>query len=321
MKAKKEETVKKSVKKTTPFKQTRKPKVEEARVEVDVMDEDETVETQMSQPVAKRFIKPSFPDSKIRVSEIIERFTDGTFDYMYSIEMNRQLSTTHVHKLTREIRELYDLIGDKAVVPIYVVVKTFKDKDIAYVLDGQHRVQASIDLLNTEGIDIEITMINLDGNNLDPQDLVTIISTLNSSSLKWKNLTYIELFAKMGAKGYDKLLTLLKHPSKKYFASNLAALYTGSERGLSILKKGGKLNLTEGNRRKEQFDEIVDFLPKEAMKAHTLRAITTLLMMPEYNHEDFIQKFGRFASTSKKINTFPVYEKELLDKMKEMILS
>jgi hypothetical protein len=257
----------------------------------------------------------------MKVSEIIEKFTNGTFDFMYSVEMNRQLSTTHVHKLTREIKELYNLIGDKAIIPIYVVVRTVKDKDITYVLDGQHRVQASIDLYNAEGIDIEITMVNLDGNNLDPQDIVTIISTFNSSSLKWKNLTYIELFAKMGAKGYDKLLQLLQHPSKKYFASNLAALYTGSERGLSVLKKGGKLDLTEGNKRKEQFDEIVEFLPKEAMRAHTLRAITTMLMMPEYDHQVFIQKFGRFATSTKRINSFPIHEKELLGKMKEMILS
>ena len=253
------------------------------------------------------------------ISEIVKAFEDGTFDFMYSIEMNRKLSITHVHKLTAEIKHLYAIIKDKAVAQVYIVTKTVGKKLVHYILDGQHRIKACMDIYASDGIDINISMVLLNGDAIAAEDIVEIISTFNSSSQKWNNMTYVELFAKMKTRGYPQLLKLLQSKERKYHATNLAHLYTGSLNGLSIIKKGGKLDIKNGEIRRAEFDEIVEIMPPETLKAKTFRAITTLLFLPNYDHKAFIEKFRKFASVKIRTDKFPKTETELYAKMKSMV--
>jgi len=252
-------------------------------------------------------------------SSIVKEIENGTFDFMYEINLNRKLSKSHVRKLSEEILKLYNIISDRAVAPIYVVKRTVDNKEVSYILDGQHRVKACIDILNNKNIDININMVVLDGDSLTNPKLVEIISTFNSSSLKWKNLTYVELFAKMKVNGYSKLLKLMQN--KKYHATNLAHLYTGSNKGLDMIKHGNKLDIHNGNKRIIEFDDITSKMPEDSLKAKTFRAITTILMLPEYNHTKFIHKFSRFAKNKINTNSFPKTETELYDKMKNIVMS
>ena len=253
------------------------------------------------------------------ISEIVRKFAEGTFDYMYAIELNRKLSITHVHKLTAEIKNLYNIIKDMAVAPVYIVTKTISNKLMHYILDGQHRIKACMDIYEADGTDINVSLILLDGDKIPTQDIVEIISTFNSSSQKWNNMTYVELYAKMKTRGYPQLLKLLQSNERKYHATNLAHLYTGSLNGLSIIKKGGKLDLKNGEIRRAEFDEIVNVMPPDTLRAKTFRAITTLLFLPNYNHKDFIEKFTKFAALKIRTDKFPKTETELFAKMKSMV--
>jgi hypothetical protein len=256
-------------------------------------------------------------------SEIANLIDEGKFDFMYEIEMNRKLSTRHVHNLTDNIRGLYKIIGDRAVAPIYVVKRTDEKsgEGMTYILDGQHRVKACLSILKEDGIDIDINQVVLDGDALSNKQLVDIISVFNSSSVKWNNITYVELFAKMKTRGYPQFLKLMTNKSRKYYATNLAHLYTGSAQGLEKIKKGEKLDINAGNKRKAEFDEIVDILPQEANRAKLLRAVTTLIMLPEYNHDTFIPRLKNYVKRKTLSERFPLEEMELFNDFKELLIS
>jgi hypothetical protein len=253
-------------------------------------------------------------------SDIINEMEAGEFNFMYKIELNRELSTSHVNQLAKEIFGLYKIIGDKSVAQLYCVKRTVNGRQIIYVLDGQHRVQACINILKVHQIDIRLSYVLLDGDILSNSELVEIITTFNSSSLKWKNITYVELFSKMKTPGYSKFLELLKQKDNKYHATNLAHLYTGSQKGLKLIKKGMKLDVTEGNKRKDMFDEIVALLPEYAKNTKILRAITNMLLLPEYKHSNFIPKFTVFSDVNVRTNNFPKTEEDFSNVLSTLIV-
>lgn len=255
------------------------------------------------------------------VSEIAQEIENGTFDFMYEIEMNRKLSSRHVNKLRKSILDMYVLLGDEAVAPIYVVKRHVDGEKISYILDGQHRVKACLTILKADNLDIKLNIITLDGDRLTNKDLVEIISTFNSNSVKWNNMTYIELFAKMKTSGYKYFLELIQSKNRKYFVSNMAHLYTGSQMGLQKIKRGEKLDIMRGNEKRKQFDDIVEVFPKEAISARNLRAVTTLIMLKEYDHDKFLPIFQEYAKRRRKAERFPQTESEILKDLKELLFA
>jgi len=255
--------------------------------------------------------------SKCKTSEIINKINDGSFNFMHDMKLNRKISTSHVNKLTKKILELYEIVKDNAVVPIYVVKRDSKNIDKWYILDGQHRVQSCINIFNNHNIDIEINMVFIDGNELSNEQLIKIISTFNSSSKKLSNLSYVELFSKIRPTGYKQMLEHLKEDDHhKYNVTNLADIYTGSSKGLSLIKKGEKLDFIGGNKRKNQFDEIISVLPSKQYGTKSLKELTNILIKPNYNHGLFVKRIKRFVKrTDLKSNN----ETEMFSQMKLMV--
>jgi len=255
--------------------------------------------------------------TKCKTSEIITKIDDGSFNFMHEIKLNRHISITHVHKLTKKILELYDIVKDDAVVPIYIVKRDIKGTEIWYVLDGQHRVQACINIFRDKNINIELKIVFIDGNELTNEQLIKILSTFNSSTKKFSNLTYVELFSKVRPSGYKQILEHLTIDDKrKYNVTNLADIYTGSSKGLSLIKRGEKLDFISGNRRKNQFDEIVNVLPHKQYGTKSLKEITNVLIQPNYNHSLFVKRFKRFVNRfDRSIHS----EKEMFNQIKSLV--
>ncbi len=254
-------------------------------------------------------------------SEIANQIENGTFDFMYEIEMNRKLSSRHVNRLRESILKIHPLLGDEAVAPVYIVNRHVDGVLMSYILDGQHRIKACLSILKNDNIDIKLNLVNLDGDRLSNKELVVIISAFNSNSVKWNNMTYIELFAKMKTGGYKYFLDLIQNRNKKYFVSNMAHLYTGSPLGLQMIKKGEKLDVVAGNERRKQFDQITDHFPNEAISARNLRAVTSLIMLKEYDHNKFLPLFIEYAKRRKKAERFPNNESEIYKDLKELLFA
>jgi hypothetical protein len=256
-------------------------------------------------------------DVHMKVSDIIKARESGNFNYLFEIDLNRKLSTTHVHQLEREISELYPIIGSKAVTPFYVLQKTKKGKMASFVIDGQHKMEACINIFNKTGLDMDVVGVAIDGDAISTKDLVKVVSTFNASPLKWTNLNYVDVYSKMKVKGYARLKELLTSGDSKDFITALAPLYTGLTDSLSIatIRSGKKLNEVEGNIRREQFTELAKIIPEQRRQSKILKVMSQVICLPEYNHEKFVTRFKTFVQKS----YFPKSEEDLYNKMVKLL--
>ncbi|MCM5528950.1 ParB N-terminal domain-containing protein [Parasegetibacter sp. NRK P23] len=187
------------------------------------------------------------------------------------VKSNREVSDSHVKKITESIRERDLLMAN----PIIVNEKM-------EVIDGQHRLAAA------KALKRKIYYMVVEG--LTDND----ISRLNANKSNWALLDYLNYYCIKGEPEYKKLRNfIVKHP--KFSITAAVHILCEYSRGITLDFKEGKFVVDDEQKSNEivaQIEELGQF-GKHVYGNNFLRAFTQISRDPKYDHKKMIHQISK----------------------------
>lgn len=147
-----------------------------------------------------------------------------------------------------------------------------------YIIDGQHRFLAA------RFLDIPI-MANIIETNKSKEELIYLISTLNSTGVRWKIEDYVNAYASLNNDNYVKLLQLSKECKKLSIAKILWAWNPD----LALVRKGKMIVSKEVLENIKALDDILYKIPKQSY--NDLVPLYNIIKEKSFNIEVFKKKY------------------------------
>jgi polyhydroxyalkanoate synthesis regulator phasin len=226
--------------------------------------------------------------SKLGFNKVSDVFQSNNYDLFQFYGANRDINT---HQ--KQIRESISVYGNLTIGLVAEVNNKF------YILDGQHRFISCREL----GIPFEFKLIKLENND----DIVRVISALNSNAKKWQVNDYLNAWVKENKKSYIKLQEL----SNKYKKVSLSVLL---QMVFNIKKESFELGLwtcttDEFNKGKKLTKQINDIIPhmyeNGKINAQPMRTLVRVMLLENYNHKIMLSKIkankGNWSADEKEL--------------------
>lgn len=154
-----------------------------------------------------------------------------------------------------------------------------------YIVDGQHRFLAA-QYLN---LDVKADIIE---SVTTKDELVKLISTLNSTGVKWTSMDYINAYAALGMKEYIDLINVCKKCTKLTALATIKIIRDACVKPLNANIKTGELLLS-----KELIDAILELntllhhIPK--LNVLNMIGIYRTIISGKYDRKTFITNFNK----------------------------
>lgn len=148
-----------------------------------------------------------------------------------------------------------------------------------YIADGQHRYLAARFLK----IAIPADIIHYTGTK---EGLVHMISTLNSTGIKWTTLDYIKAFASLGNKSYVTLLQTINLCDK--ITTNTILKVSGCY-STAIIRKGGLVYVEANKDKLIRINDLLKSLPKQTRD--DIVALGSIIDLRSFNEKRFKEKY------------------------------
>lgn len=232
-------------------------------------------------------------NNQLGFNKVSNIFQSTNYDLFQFFDGNRPLKT-HIKKIVKSIEKYGNLtIG---------LVAKFKNK--YYILDGQHRFTTCKEM----NIPFEFKLIDI----TEKDDILRIISALNSTSAKWSGEDYLNGWATEGKRAYIKLAEL----RKKYPKIRLSAMQVVFKYKTDVFEGGlWKLrSFKKGETILSQIDELIPLMYEEGkFNIQPMRALIKVMNHKGYKHSQMVE----IAKNNK--GGFFMGQKDLLEQLSQFL--
>lgn len=167
-----------------------------------------------------------------------------------------------------------------------------------YILDGQHR------LLTARFLNIPANCIVIEPKNINTvEDIVQLVSAMNSKSKPWKTLNYAEAFNYLNYEDYKTLLKITN--SSPYSVDTVAMMLYGirskSGNASKAIKNGTfKVNYLEST--KATLHYAAELSKHGKILSRMIIALHNVMGMRSFNKEDFTKKYIQNYQSIRELN-------------------
>lgn len=181
-------------------------------------------------------------------------------------------------KNPKHIARMKSLIQANGMVDAVKVVPS-KENDKYYIVEGQHRYQALVQLGCKQ-----IPCLILDW--VDPEDedsILEVIISMNTNNKNWTLLDYARSYCERKVPNYCKIKSLMIKYANTMSYSTVLAVYSGDEKGTTNHKKG-KLKFTDEEFSDfliEQFDNLITTYGNKRVESVWVRKVSRFLLDPD----------------------------------------
>lgn len=204
------------------------------------------------------------------------------------VQGNRAVNMKHVNRLIQSINE-NNLLPQNP-----IIVNSNME-----IIDGQHRLEAA------KANNWDVYYVVVDNATLDD------IQKLNSTSMGWKGLDYLESYASSGKQDYIKILEKLKET--KILLGILLRVYDGFRMGSGWQSfKRGEFKIQNEQEVDEFIDKLVlirEFVPARIFN-DTQFVVAIKKLLEQISIEEFIVKLAEQAEPIEKKSTVKEYLRE-----------
>jgi hypothetical protein len=218
-----------------------------------------------------------------KLETMYKKSQNGDFDVVTNVFGTTNYNKLEFYKANRSLkRHFKNIIKSMEVNGNLSVGLVAKVNGVYYIIDGQHRFSACKEL----NIPFEFKVVELDSTD----DMVRMISSLNSSSAKWKDLDYLEAWAEEGKSSF-KWLKEVNDEFKSITFSNLKNVFGWKP---AEFKMGtwsiSKTEFFKGVRLLRQINDITPILfADKKISSQPMRAVIDAIKHPNYNHTKMLK--------------------------------
>jgi hypothetical protein len=205
-----------------------------------------------------------------------------------SLPFNRTISMTHVDKLLTSMYN-YGILR----LPILVKGKLHTNKLSYWSLDGQHMLAG---LYKKDAKSTKCIVVTTE----DVPTIVNLMSVVNNSSLKWTLDNYVNAYAALCSKEYEKLRA---HKLATGLSFAVSAMLLNESSSCSTIKDGTfKASAKDVDHVTADLIDVISFLGTNNSKF--MKAFIRFRRSPnvEYNHKMFMQKLALNKSEVKLVH-------------------
>lgn len=216
-------------------------------------------------------------------------FETTDYEMFNLLNFNRTVNKAHVKNLVASMK----IHGFKGVVQ--VIKTSFIDGKLKYyIVDGQHRVTAAIQL----GLPIRFELTELN----DRQSTAEFIAELNTSAKSWGTTNFLNVWSSLDIAEYVKLDKVQKETGFQITPLLEAYLFTSNQ----IEFRMGKMTFPNEEQSDKIIKQMIDLNKYLPSKSFCRRAIVKVMRNEKYNHKkmiaavkNYIQLVGGFTENER----------------------